>query len=115
MRTKTVNVNGKSVVINESRISELKGFVTKYKDEFSEIVKANTVDDVTKAVGEIFYSKLPELFPVLTAEDIDNAYPSELEDLIGAFVDVNFLGVKKVGTPIVQTMLSSLKKSQPSA
>lgn len=115
MRTKSVTVNGKTVVVNEKKIGELKALGSKYKDEFDNIIKVNTADDFTKVVGDVFYTKIPELFPVLTAEDIDNAYPSELEGLVGAFIDVNFTGIKKVGVPLLQTTLVGLKKLQPSS
>lgn len=115
MRTKSVTVNGKTVIVNEKRIGELKALGNKYKDEFDNLIKVNTADDLTKAVSDIFYTKIPELFPVLTADDIDNAYPSELEELAGAFIDVNFTGIKKVGAPLLQTILAGLNKLQPSS
>lgn len=110
MRTKTVTVAGKTVIVNEKKISELKALGANYKDEIDQITKANNFDDISKLAGELIYARLPELFPVLKPEDIDDAYPSELEELVGAFVDVNFTGIKKIGMPLLQVILQGLKK-----
>lgn len=110
MRTQNVIVNGKTVIVNEKRVSELKDIFEKNKDELDKVIGANSIDDIGKATEDILYEKLPELFPVLKKEDIDNAYPSELEELVGAFIDVNFTGLKKVAMPMVSLILTGLKK-----
>lgn len=111
MRTKTVTVNGKTVIINEKKISELKALYEGSKDEFDGLAKANTVDNAENSLFEILYKEAVELFPVLNQDDIDNAYPSELEELIGGFIDVNFFGVKKIGAPLLKIVLQGLKKA----
>jgi len=44
---------------------------------------------------------VPILFPELTADDVKNAYPSELETLLEAFVEVNFTGIKRLIGPLM--------------
>jgi hypothetical protein len=44
----------------------------------------------------LLYKKLPVVFPDITEDDVKNAYMSDLEKLIGAFVDVNFFALKQM-------------------
>jgi len=45
---------------------------------------------------DLLYKKLPVVFPDITEDDVKNAYMSDLETLIGAFVDVNFFALKQM-------------------
>ncbi|MGB4242047.1 MAG: hypothetical protein WBK42_00600 [Dethiobacteria bacterium] len=68
--------------------------------------------DLGKELGaldfDILYKKLPVIFPELTKDDIKNAYMSEIEALLEAFVDVNFLGLKKLVKPMLTLAQSGL-------
>ena len=44
----------------------------------------------------MLYKKLPVVFPDITEDDVKNAYMSDLEKLIGAFIDVNFFALKQM-------------------
>lgn len=103
MRNKAVTIAGKTVDVQERRIGELKQLVADLfpgsGGKLSEIDPSKLFE---LDVDEILSTKLPELFPGLTAEDVDNAYMSELEALLGAFVDVNFFALKRLAQPLMQ-------------
>ena len=115
MRSETVTIGSKTIIVKEKTVGELKGLFNENKNVFDGLIKANSTDDVASNVNDILYSKLTELFPVLNNEDIDNAYPSELEELAGAFINVNFTGIKKAIIPLIKTTLAGLTKLQPSS
>lgn len=114
-RSKTINIVDKTVIVEEKSVNELMEIYDKNKDMFADLVKANSVDNVFNVFKELLETKISELFPVLNSEDIGNAYPSELEELAGAFIDVNFIGIKKAIVPLIQTTLAGLAKLQPSS
>lgn len=109
MRTKTVTVNGKQVVVREHKIKELRGEV------LPKILGALEGDDFknkeVKDLIPVLEQKLAEFFPELSEADIEEAYPSEIEELITVWVDVNFFGVKKLMKPILS--LTKLGSSLP--
>jgi len=45
---------------------------------------------------DLLYKKIPIVFPEITEDDVKNAYMSEIEALIGAFVEVNFFALKQM-------------------
>ena len=102
MRNQAVTVAGKTIDVQERRIVELKQLVADLfpgsGGKLSEIDPSKLFE---LDVDEILSTKLPELFPGLTAEDVDNAYMSELEALLGAFVDVNFFALKRLIQPMM--------------
>ena len=110
MRTKIVKVNDKDIIVKELRVKELKDLGNKYKGEIDKIIKANSTDDLISSANDILGSKIIELFPQLTQEDVDNSFPSELEELIGGFIEVNFTGVKKAALPIWNLISQGLQK-----
>jgi hypothetical protein len=109
MRTKQVTINGKTINVNEKKVIELKILFTQFSGEADTLMKANNAADLGNAVNDLLGPKLTLISPELTAEDIDNAYPSELEELAGAFVDVNFTGIKKVATPLLGLISKGLQ------
>ncbi len=105
MRTKTITFGGKKLRIEESRISELEQIVTKLFPESKGKITDISLDSIMDQVGfDLFYDKIPLIFPELTADDVKNAYPSEIEALLEAFVDVNFTGVKKLIGPLMDLL-----------
>lgn len=102
MRNKAVTVAGKTIDVQERRIGELKRLIADLfpgsGGKLSEVDPSKLFD---MEIDEILNTKLPEMFPGLTAEDIDNAYMSELEALFEAFIDVNFFGLKRLVTPLM--------------
>lgn len=110
MRSKVVNIAGKSILIEEKRIKEIKSLVKQFSPELKEIWDKNIDINKEGSIDEIFSlieNKIIILFNDLTEEDIENAYMSELEELFKTFVDVNFTGAKK-GLSIV---ISQLQKN----
>ena len=102
MRTKTITFAGKKLRIEESRISELEGIVAKLFPESKGKITDIKLDSLMEQIGfELFYDKIPILFPDLTADDVKNAYPSEIEQLLEAFFEVNFTGVKRLIGPLM--------------
>lgn len=101
-RTQKVSIAGKEIVVQERRIGELKQLVADLfpgsGGKLSEVDPSKLFD---LEVEDVLYKKLPDLFPGLTAEDVDNAYMSEVEALIEAFIDVNFFGLKKLIGPLM--------------
>lgn len=101
-RTQKVSIAGKEIVVQERRIGELKQLVADLfpgsGGKLSEVDLSKLFD---LEVEDVLYKKLPDLFPGLTAEDVDNAYMSEVEALIEAFIDVNFFGLKKLIGPLM--------------
>lgn len=101
-RTKNVTVAGKEYVVQERRIGELKQLVADlFPGSGGKLSEVDPTKLFDLEIDDVLYTKLPELFPGLSAEDVDNAYMSELEALFEAFVDVNFFGLKRLVTPLM--------------
>ena len=110
MRSKVVSIAGKNILIEEKRIKELKLLIKQFSPELKEIWDKNIDFTKEESIDELFSlieDKITLLFNDLQAEDIENAYMSELEELFKSFVDVNFTGAKK-GLSI---LISQLQKS----
>lgn len=95
-KTKEVVVAGKTVIVSERKIKELKALANEVSGTVDKVLKANTFDDVKTAVVELLGDKFPAMFPPLTAKDVEEAYPSELQSLVEAFIDLNFFALKRL-------------------
>ncbi len=109
-RSKVVTVNGKTVTIQEKRIGELEALAEKLGTSVDVLLAANSAGDLKGAVKALLTEKIPEVFPDLTPEDILNAYPSEIEGAVEAFVDVNFFGLKRLAGPILGVIQAGLSR-----
>lgn len=111
MRNKVVKIGDKEIFIVEKRIKEFKELSSKISMSFKEIfdmeLDNKTTDEVLNVIVDTLEDKLTILFPQLTKEVIDNAYPSEIEELISAFIEVNFTGAKKVLFPLMKSVLKN--------
>ena len=100
MRTKTVQIANKNIVIQEKTIGQIKKLATEINIDFNNFLKTDLEGENTADIAELVFNlvenKVTQIFPELTSEDIENSYPSELEELIGGFIDVNFSAMKKV-------------------
>lgn len=124
MRKAEIEIGEKTIVIKELRIGDLKKLFTELTGgtmgEIDKLFKSDLPSDATAAIsgilGGLLGEKLCLVIPGLTLEDIENAYPSEMEMAIAAFIDVNFTGIKKVGAPLLKMMFSApgLKPQPPS-
>lgn len=102
MRNKTVTVNGKDIIVQERRIGELKNLVASLiPGSGGNLANIDIGKLLEIKIDDLLYQKLPEVFPGLTAENVDNAYPSEVESLVEAFIDVHFLGLKRLIQPLM--------------
>lgn len=114
MRTKTITLAGKKLRIEESRLSELEQIMAKLFPESKGKVFDINLGSLMEQVGfDLFYDKIPAIFPDLTADDVKNAYPSEIEALLEAFIEVNFTGIKRLIGPLMEFMKIGI--SQPGA
>ena len=97
MRNKIVKFAGKDIDVKERRIGELEILVRELfpatKGKLKNLDKA--LNDL-ELDWDLLYKKLPVVFPDITEDDVKNAYMSDLEKLIGAFVDVNFFALKQM-------------------
>jgi hypothetical protein len=97
MRDKTVSFAGKEIRVEEKKIGELEEITKKLfpstKGKLKDLGKA--FDDM-ELDWDFLYKKIPVVFPEIKPEDVKNAYMSEIEKLIGAFVDVNFFAIKQM-------------------
>ncbi|WP_256846911.1 hypothetical protein [Paenibacillus sp. Pae108] len=109
MRSKTVTVNGKQIVVREHKIKELREEVI--PKILGALENEDFKDKEVKDLIPLLEQKLSEFFPGLSEADIEEAYPSEIEELITSWVDVNFFGVKKLMKPLLS--LTRLGSSLP--
>ena len=111
MRNKVVKFGDKEILVVEKRIKEFKELSTNLSMSFKEIIDMElndkTTDDIFNTVVDILADKLTIIFPQITLEDIDNAYISEIEELIAAFIEVNFTGAKKVMSHLMMSVLKN--------
>ena len=97
MRNKIVKFADKVINVQEKRIGELEILTRELfpstKGKLKNLDKA--LNDL-ELDWDLLYKKLPIVFPGLSEEDVKNAYMSDLEKLLGAFVDVNFFAIKQM-------------------
>jgi len=96
-RNKIVKFADKDINVQEKRIGELeiltKELFPSTKGKLKNLDKA--LNDL-EIDWDLLYKKLPVIFPDISEEDVKNAYMSEIEGLLGAFVDVNFFAIKQM-------------------
>jgi len=97
MRNKIVKFADKDIDVKEKKIGELEILVRELfpstKGKLKNLDKA--LNDL-ELDWDLLYKKLPVVFPDITEDDVKNAYMSDLEKLLGAFVDVNFFALKQM-------------------
>ena len=96
MRNKVVKFGNKEILVVEKKIKELKQLAKDISVSFNDLLKIDldnrTTDDIFNIIFEQLEDKITIIFPQLTVEDIENAYISEVEELLVAFIEVNFIG-----------------------
>lgn len=108
-RNKIVTLNGKDINVQEKRIAELEKLVADlFPGSNGNIAKIDLGKFMEQVDFDLLYKQLPKIFPDLTKEDIKNAYMSELEGLLEAFVDVNFQGLKRLTKPLMSMIQAGL-------
>ena len=106
MRNKVVKFGNKEILVVEKKIKELKQLAKDISVSFNDLLKIDldnrTTDDIFNIIFEQLEYKITIIFPQLTVEDIENAYISEVEELLVAFIEVNFIGAKKVISQVMK-------------
>ena len=96
-RNKIVKFAGKDIDVKEKKIGELeiltRELFPQTKGKLKNLDKA--LNDL-ELDWDLLYKKLPIIFPEITEDDVKNAYMSDLEALLGAFIDVNFFALKQM-------------------
>lgn len=102
MRNKSVTIAGKTIDVQERRIGELKALVAGLvPGSGGNLANVDLGKLAEIKIDDLLYQKLPEIFPGLTPEDVDNAYLSEVEAAVETFIDVHFLGPRRLIQPLM--------------
>ncbi|MGB9613903.1 MAG: hypothetical protein ACPL3B_00145 [Fervidobacterium sp.] len=113
MRNKVVTFSGKEIRVEEKKIGELEKLVVElFPASKGKIANIDLSKEFSDLDFDLLYKKLPIIFPELTKDDVKNAYMSEIEGLLEAFVDVNFLGLKKLLKPMLTLAQTGLMPKQ---
>jgi hypothetical protein len=110
MRTKNVTVNGKQVTVKEAKIKEFKDVIL--PKVFGMLDGVELKDKQVVDLIPLFSEKVAEFFPELSEADIEESYPSEIEGLIEAYIEVNFSGLKKMAKPLFGLLRSGIQTQQ---
>ena len=109
MRNKTVDFAGKKIRVEEKRIGEIEKIIADlFPESKGNIQKVDLSKLLEQANFDLLYKKLPIIFPDITKDDVKNAYMSEIEALVEAFVNVNFFGLKKLIQPMLKMVQAGL-------
>ena len=93
-RTKEITFNEKKHTLKEFRVKELEKLLDEFKGDFDSISTIKSADDLKQVASSLLRHRLPMLIPGITENDIENAYPSEIEEALEAFIEVNFTGLR---------------------
>jgi len=114
MRNKTVEFAGKKIRIEEKKIGELEKVVaTLFPESKGNLSKIDLSKLLEGAGFDLLYKKLPIVIPDITKDDVKNAYMSEIEALVEAFIDVNFTGIKRLIQPLMSMMQTGVIAPAP--
>ena len=97
MRTQSVAIAGKDIVIRELKIKEIKENLLPRIGPAWDIVAKSDIASLVDRLGE----QIVGIFPELKGIDIEDCYPSELEGFVEAWIDVNFTGLKRLSVPLL--------------
>lgn len=111
MRNETVSFAGKKIRVEEKRIGELEKIVAELFPESKGDIRKIDLDKLMEQISfDLLYEKLPVIIPDITKEDVKNAYPSEIEQLVEGFVNVNFTGLKRLIKPLMGLIQAGLQQ-----
>jgi len=110
MRNKVVSFAGKEIRVEEKKIGELEKIVADIFPESKGNIQKVDLGKILEQTGfDLLYKKLPLIFPELTKDDVKNAYMSEIEALVEAFIDVNFQGIKRLIGPLMSLIQAGIQ------
>ncbi len=106
-----VTEKGVTVVIKEKTLGQLEEMLTKVAGvQVKDIIQANDIDHVKNSLMSLFTDNIPELFPPIKPEQVKSLYPSEIEELVEGFIEVNFFGVKRLAVPLMSVIRQQINK-----
>lgn len=108
-RSKEAEIGGKKIVVYERKIKELEALAVELSGALDNFLKADNGDKAVGSIKVILYEKIPVLFPGIDKDDIAEAYPSELEDLVGAFIEIHFFALKRMLPGLMALVQAGLK------
>lgn len=98
MRNKDIVINGQQITIREKKIKVLKNdTMEKLPKAFEAIQAASMGAELVDALQV----QIKEFFPELKDIDLEDCYPSEIEEFLEAWSDVNFTGLKRLFGPLM--------------
>lgn len=106
MRTKTVSLSGKEIVIREQLIKQLKNDTLSKIEPAWEALKVTDMSGVIGALGD----QIKVIFPEIKGVDLDECYPSEVEAFLEAWIEVNFTGLKRLLGPLLSLVKVGLQQ-----
>lgn len=107
-RSETVNILDKEFEVKERTVGDLTELFSGMTVEADKVIGVDKAQDLGGIMQNFIGTKLTEVFPFLTEADIKELYPSEIEELVGAFWKVNFIGLTRVGKPLLNLFLQGL-------
>lgn len=108
-RSKEVEIAGRKFTVNERTIKELEAIGVKISGSMEKALKASSGSEIMDALRNLLYEQIPLLFEDISEEDIKEAYPSELEKLVEAFIDLHFFALKRLVPTLVALAQAATK------
>lgn len=109
-RSKEIILGEKTFTIYECKIKTLEKFAGEAALVVDVLFKdGSKAVEAKDAVLELLYEQIPKLFSGITKEDIMEAYPSEIEELVQAFVDLHFFALKRLAGPLLTVIQAGLQ------
>jgi len=94
MREKQITLGDKTIIIREVTVGDLrKRVLPAIIKTFSSFDLNAPITDIVKEADKVL-GLIPQIIPDVTTEMLENAYMSELENLVQSWIDVNFHGLK---------------------
>lgn len=110
MRDETITFAGKELRVEEKKIGDIEKIVaTLFPESKGNLRKVKLDKLLEEADFDLLYKKLPLIFPDITKDDVKNAYMSELEALLEAFISVNFHGIRRMVGPMMTLIQAGLQ------
>ena len=108
MRIKEIEIGGQKVTIKEKKIKTLKNETLAQLPKAFEAIKAASMG---AELVDALQFQVKEFFPELKDIDLEECYPSEIEEFLEAWSDVNFTGLKRLFGPLMS--LAMLGQPKP--
>ena len=104
-----ITLGGKKYTVYECTIETLENFAGDIATLVDTMFTADKAIEAKDAATQLLYEKIPKLFPDITKEKIKKSYPSELEALATAFIDLHFFTLKRWISPLMAVIQAGLQ------